>query len=104
LLQRGQWNGQQIVPAQWVDASTTPQIAPPDNVAFYGYHWWLGRSLVGNREVSWFAGTGVGGQRICIVPALDLVVAMTGGSYKTPERVPPLAIFNRYVLAAVRGF
>ena len=44
---------------------------------------------------------GLGGQRIVIVPALDLVVVVTAGMYKSPmQGRVPLGILNR-VLHAV---
>jgi hypothetical protein len=53
---------------------------------FYGYHWWLGRTLSGSKEVTWIAGVGLGGQRLIIVPVLDLVVMMTSGLYASPHQ------------------
>jgi CubicO group peptidase (beta-lactamase class C family) len=49
---------------------------------FYGYLWWLGRSLLNGREVHWAAALGRGGQSIRIVPELDLVVVVTAGYYQ----------------------
>jgi CubicO group peptidase (beta-lactamase class C family) len=60
VLQRGEWKGTQVIPASWIDAATTPQI---DGLSpyFYGYFFWLGRSLVDRREVQWAAAVGLGG-------------------------------------------
>lgn len=103
VLQRGRWNGQQIVTEQWIDASIRPQIGVSNYALFYGYHWWLGRSLIRNREIQWAAGIGLGGQRIYIVPALELVMVTTFGCYTRPEQqIPALQILNRYVLSAVK--
>ena len=79
ILGRGQWNGKQIVSPGWIDESTAPQIGPADRVYFYGYQWWLGRSLTNGREVTWVLGSGLGGQRLFIVPALDLICVVTAG-------------------------
>jgi CubicO group peptidase (beta-lactamase class C family) len=62
-LQDGVWEGRQVVPAEWVEASVTP--------AQYGYQWW--RLANGG-----YAALGFGGQRIVVVPDLDLVVVITG--------------------------
>ena len=78
VLSRGAWNGTQIVPASWIDAATAPQING-GGLYFYGYKFWLGRSLVHKREIDWASATGNGGQRVFIVPALDLVVVVTAG-------------------------
>jgi CubicO group peptidase (beta-lactamase class C family) len=100
VLQRGTWNGTRIVPASWIDAATTPQINGPP-LFFYGYQFWLGRSLVNKRAVEWTAAVGLGGQRVFILPALDLVVVINAGLYKSDlQGWLPLAILNRYVLAS----
>jgi len=49
---------------------------------FYGYLWWLGRSLFNGHEVHWAGALGRGGQSIRIVPELDLVVVVTAGYYQ----------------------
>lgn len=73
-LHDGVWDGQQVVPAAWVRASTAPQIrygAAPDN--FYGYLWWMGTPN------GFFvpAAAGLGGQYIWFSRELNLVVVTT---------------------------
>jgi CubicO group peptidase (beta-lactamase class C family) len=102
VLQRGLWDGKQVVSQQWIDDATAPQIGPADRIYFYGYQWWLGRSLINLREISWIAGIGLGGQRLFIVPALDLICVVTAGHYTDAiQNWLPLLIFNRDVLPAV---
>ncbi len=101
ILQRGKWKDAQVVPAAWIDAATTPQI---DGLSpyFYGYFFWLGRSLVDRREIQWAAAVGLGGQRIFIVPDLDLVVVINAGLYQSPaQALVPIRALNHYVLKAV---
>jgi CubicO group peptidase (beta-lactamase class C family) len=100
VLAHGNWHGRQIVPAAWIAAATTPQING-EGLFFYGYQFRLGRSLLDKREVDWVLGQGYGGQRLFIVPDLDLVVLVHAGLYQSPlQSAIPLAIFNRYALAA----
>ena len=55
------------------------------------------------REVKWIAGFGLGGQRIFVVPELDLVAVTTAGMYRSPLQGPVTAeILNQYVLRAVK--
>jgi CubicO group peptidase (beta-lactamase class C family) len=100
VLRHGEWAGKQVVSAGYVDAAVNPQING-QGLFFYGYQFWLGRSFTGGREIDWAAAVGLGGQRIFIVPALDLVVVVTAGLYNQSLQasVPPI-ILNRYVLAA----
>lgn len=102
VLNRGTCEGARIVSAEWIDDSIAAQIGPADMTLFYGYQWWLGRSLVKKREVLWVAGMGYGGQRLFIVPEFDLVVVVTAGDYGGPTEVwVASVILNRYVLAAI---
>jgi CubicO group peptidase (beta-lactamase class C family) len=103
VLQRGNWNGKQIVPAAWIDTSTTPQMNAFE-LNFYGYQFWLGRSLVNKREVHWASAVGLGGQRLFIVPDFDIVVAVNAGLYQSPlQGAVPLKVLNQYVFAALES-
>ena len=63
-LDKGQWKGQQVVPADWVAASTRPHSQPPgvDKMVSYGYQWWI--SLTSDHPS--YAAIGYGGQRILV--------------------------------------
>jgi len=103
VLNHGVWNGQPVVPADWIAAATSPQIGA-SQLYFYGFQFWLGRSFTHDREVDWAAGVGYGGQRLFIVPALDLVVLVHAGLYHSNQQsAVPLTILNRYVLQAADG-
>lgn len=102
VVNGGNWNGRQIVSQKWVKESTAAHVGPAHLTYFYGYQWWLGRSLVKGREVPWICAMGHGGQRIFVVPALNLVAVVTAGLYADAVHGQlPLVIFNRYVLGAV---
>ena len=81
VLAGGRWNDRQIVSKAWIETSTASKIKATDG-QFYGYLWWLGRSLLNGREVHWVGALGRGGQSIRIVPELDLVVVVTAGYYQ----------------------
>jgi CubicO group peptidase (beta-lactamase class C family) len=89
VLDHGAWKGRQIVPAAWIAQSVAPRfqtIGYFGGLAFYGYQWWLGRTLSRGEEIKWIAAVGLGGQRIFIVPDLDLVVMTTSGLYTSPRQ------------------
>jgi CubicO group peptidase (beta-lactamase class C family) len=102
VLAGGRWNDRQIVSKAWIDASMTPRIGAT-SLFFYGYLWWLGRSLHNGREVHWTGALGRGGQSIRIVPELDLVVVVTAGYYQdySPRAFQVQSGIFRDVLRAV---
>ena len=106
VLNRGSWKGQQIVAAAWIADSITPRhqaIGYFGGLFFYGYQWWLGRTLAGEKEVTWVAAMGLGGQRVVIVPDLDLIMMMTSGAYGSPRQGnAALEVLYRFVIPAVR--
>ncbi|MCE5973031.1 beta-lactamase family protein [Sinirhodobacter sp. WL0062] len=71
FLQEGFWNGRQIVPADWVRASTAHQ-APGG--AGYGYQWWVpvDNAAHGNDYMA----RGIYGQHIYVNPAARVVIAV----------------------------
>ena len=72
-LNRGMWEGRQVIPAAWIDSSWVRRTASPWNGNGYGYGWWT-RTARGVRvHYAW----GYGGQFVFVVPALELVVVMT---------------------------
>ena len=75
-LNRGRWGGKQLLPWQWVDASTRPGVVGPRGrgriYGGYGYLWWLR----GHRERGAYIASGYGGQYIYVAPAEDLVVVV----------------------------
>ena len=102
MVDDGRWNGNQIVPASWIRESTKPRMNTDGHGAlYYGYQWWLGRSLLGGHDLTWTAGFGSGGQRLFIMPQLDLVVVVNAFDHQYSI---PLAILNRFVLPAVTDY
>jgi len=71
ILNRGQWHGQQILSEEWIDVSTRPYTS--DNELGYGYYWWVSRYKGGNHLYETIFAAGHGGQRVMVVPKLNLV-------------------------------
>jgi CubicO group peptidase (beta-lactamase class C family) len=71
ILDRGNWNGKQLVSAQWLRDATTPSAHGPD----YGYLWWLNtkRQQWPSAPASSFAALGNGSNTIWIDPDHDIV-------------------------------
>lgn len=101
VLDKGKWNGRQIIAESWIGEATSPQVNGPGSL-FYGFQFWLGRSLADRKEIDWIAGIGYGGQRLYIVPSLDLVVLVHAGIYANSKQDwLGSTILNQYVLPAV---
>jgi CubicO group peptidase (beta-lactamase class C family) len=100
ILNDGMWDGRQIVSAGWVRESAQPRLS-----SSYGYQWWTGLSVVGEQVVERTEAKGFGGQRIFVIPSLDLVVVTTAGLYvKTgldSEGQIANGILDDYVLPSV---
>lgn len=64
-LRGGEWDGEQIVPEEWVEYSRTPSPTEPE----YGAHWWVDPLRPG---VSY--ALGFRGQMITVDPMHDLVI------------------------------
>jgi len=108
MLQGGAVDGRVIVPADWIDRCITPAVSA-DEVRRYGYQWFVldiafGKPkgwAVGRLERMWMA-QGEGGQRLFIIPALRLVLAITAGNYlKEDQWMPPTRVLRDVVLASV---
>jgi CubicO group peptidase (beta-lactamase class C family) len=77
-LQKGVWQGQRLVPAEWVEAATARQASNGSNPASdweqgYGYQFWRCRH-------GYYRGDGAFGQFCVVMPDQDAVVAITSGT------------------------
>lgn len=91
FLNRGLWDGTQVIPADWVYASTYPQSkglftgnGQTMPIEWYGMQWWNWKPDVfaGHRAI---AGQGYAGQFVVLVPDLDLLVATTADTLVPPD-------------------
>lgn len=73
MRQGGQWEGQQVVSAQWIADAFTPKTRSFFSGHAYGYGWFLFQA--GPHDIVY--GRGYGGQMVYIVPSLNLTVAIT---------------------------
>ncbi len=81
FLQNGMYDGQQIVPADWVAASTVPSANTSEGALHYGYQWWMPKDP---REGEFF-GIGVYGQYIYINRPAGVVIAVNSADRKFKE-------------------
>ena len=102
LLAGGAWQGHQVVPPAWIAASLQPSITIGNGPFRYGHHWWDGLVRHEGRDLAWTAGVGFGGQRLFIVPELELVVVFTAAAYSDNHAIvlKEFALFRQIVAAA----
>lgn len=93
----GQWDGKQVLPAAFVKASVTPHANARENTD-YGYLVWL-QSFNGHK--AWLM-SGSGGQKVAIVPDLDLVAVITTANFgvRQPHAISE-KLLAEHILAAV---
>jgi len=76
-LQRGSWQGRQLIPADWIDLATSRQVSNGSNPKSdweqgYGFQFWRCRHGA-------YRGDGAFGQYCVVLPAQDTVIAITSG-------------------------
>ncbi|HEY7500521.1 MAG TPA: serine hydrolase [Vicinamibacterales bacterium] len=89
IQQRGQWQGRRIVSASWIDAAIAKQSRVDDSDYGLGiWHRWYGvRTNAGERRVDTIMLSGNGGQKLYLVPSLNLIVVFTGGAFNAESPV-----------------
>jgi CubicO group peptidase (beta-lactamase class C family) len=80
-LNDGKWNGEQIIPADFVKKSVEPHAEVGMFDYEYGYLWWLSTFGKEQREKAYFM-TGTGGNKVVVFPDLELVVVLTSTYFK----------------------
>lgn len=76
--QKGQWQGQQLIPQEWIASATSKQVSNGDNPASdwaqgYGYQFWQCRHGI-------YRGDGKDGQFCIVIPESNVVIAMTANT------------------------
>ena len=93
-MREGLWDGQQIVPSAWVEASTRRHTRATLSDG-YGYQWWVDAA-------GFYMALGYAGQFIYVVPEKDLVVVFTSDLDDSDFFVPE-SLLKTYVIPAVRS-
>lgn len=103
MLQRGKWDGEEIIPEAWIEQSTRQSEPLLFNETWgkgYGYFWWISDVPIAGKTYHSFAASGHGGQVIAVFPDVDMVIVLTGSNYED-DTGQPFEIMERYILPAI---
>lgn len=106
--QGGVWRGTRVVSASRLEAMRRPLMSTDIDLfslsgepVSYGQHWWVGEAeLLGQRH-PWAQAVGNGGQRLVVLPSLDLSIVVLGGEYGNPEVQRTVSQLVHRLLAAL---
>jgi CubicO group peptidase (beta-lactamase class C family) len=103
FLNDGEWEGKQIVPADWVKASVALAMRVEDEGRHwgYGFQWWLQPYGKSAEKFAW-AARGFGGQELRVVPEYNLIVVLTGWEILPSPQEPKHDELER-VIAAIKN-
>ncbi len=103
MLNEGRWQDEEIISAEWITESTTPDGTVPVRRpgVEYGYYWWVTSWEVDGQVINAYYANGNGGQLLYVFKDLDMVVSFTGGAYNTDAENKVYSIIQRRILPAV---
>jgi len=89
IQQRGKWEGRQVVSASWIDAAVARRSRVDESDYGLGiWHRWYGvKTQAGERRVDTIMLSGNGGQKVFLVPSLDLIAVFTGSAFNVESPV-----------------
>jgi len=106
MLNKGLWEGKRIISESWVSKCRTAYLesnikVPGEDAGKvgYGYTWWTKEIKFRREKISIYFALGWGGQKIIVLPDVDMVVVFTGANYNT--KVHEFHILEKYILSAV---
>lgn len=101
-LNKGEWNGKQIISKEWIDKSVSPKANARENVD-YGYLWWLQKFGKTENEHPAYYMAGNGGNKIAVFADLNMVVVITSNWYGTGKaHAQSEKILSEYIIPAVK--
>lgn len=80
VLNRGEWNGERILPEEWIREMLNPTHSLSENV-HYGYLWWATPLRSSGGFEGAFMMKGNGGNNVAIIPSMDAVLVVQAESY-----------------------
>ena len=89
-LQRGKWNGQQLVSEYWIEISMARHLKTQNDTYGYGYQLWM------EQRPGSFEYNGMLGQNVIIYPDMDMVLVTNAGNKEMFQDCIMLNIIRKY--------
>ena len=89
-LNKGKWNGKQIIPESWAEASVTKKVDSIEGTYGYGYQLWM------EERPGSFEYNGMLGQNVLIYPDIDMVIVTNAGNEELFQDNVMLNIIRKY--------
>lgn len=89
-LDKGKWNGEQIIPEAWVEASVAKKVDSIEGTYGYGYQVWM------EERPGSFEYNGMLGQNVLIYPDVDMVIVTNAGNEELFQDNVMLNIIRKY--------
>ena len=89
-LNKGKWNGKQIIPESWAEASVTKKVDSIEGTYGYGYQLWM------EQRPGSFEYNGMLGQNVIIYPDMDMVLVTNAGNKEMFQDCIMLNIIRKY--------
>lgn len=108
FMNKGVWNDKRIISEDWLLKSSIPYQnnrnikVPGEDLGKtgYGYTWWTKEFSDHGRKISVFWANGWGGQKIVVIPDLNTVIVMTGGTFTS--KVKEFKLLKKYIIPAIK--
>ena len=97
-LHNGKWDSNQLLPENWVENT---QAKPVDTIwpnFKYGFQWWL---MPYGKDHTALLASGLGGQRMIVLPELDIVAVFTGWNIYEKPALDSWMAMNKIIDAVV---
>jgi len=106
-LNKGRWEGEQIVPESWIRESFTMHVSfgnTDSDVIGYGYLWWILKpDPQGNGSQNIYAAMGFKAQYIFVIPEHNMVVAVNGDTRSSEDQRQPRRFLYSHILPSVNS-
>lgn len=102
VLNRGRWEGRQVVSEEWIKTSTRPHVEAGEDTT-YGYLWWLRNMGQVGEQTPAVLMQGNGGNKVAVFPKLGMVTVITSTNYSTRGmHAQTDRLLNEFIVPAAR--